>query len=191
MFWNFALLDNSFIIICSLFVFVFEWFQLFEYIRIVFEIPNNICIHIRFIFRKRILFVFVFVSKLLFAPTLHRSSLDLHRSTLDLRGSRPGLPIRSLKSRKKIKKWLILLCSTCYRSKCKAVVNFCIINYFLSCKFPVHIHWSLPTAHCGDDQHVTSQTWGERFYGYETGSKAPVRGELYHRENCIKRNGQQ
>ena len=44
--------------------------KLFEYIQIVFWNLNTICMPIFLIFRKWILFILIFVSKSLFAPTL-------------------------------------------------------------------------------------------------------------------------
>ena len=55
------------------FVFVFEYFTLFEYIRIVSVFTNSIRIRIRLKLQNEYYSVFVFVPKSLFVPTLVRS----------------------------------------------------------------------------------------------------------------------
>ena len=49
---------------------IFDYIRIFEYIRILFQISNNIHIHIRSKLVKRILFVFVFGEKKIFVTTL-------------------------------------------------------------------------------------------------------------------------
>ena len=61
-----------------LFVFVFEYFTLFEYIRIVSVFTNSIRIRIRFKLQNEYYSVFVFVPKSLFVPTLSLTSQQFH-----------------------------------------------------------------------------------------------------------------
>ena len=67
----------------TLFIFVFEYFTLFEYIWIVSVFTNSICIHICFKLQNKYYLVFVFIPKSLFVSTLPRKARNTRSSHFD------------------------------------------------------------------------------------------------------------